>query len=129
MKNPTALAAEWMAAKQAEADAVAKRRSIEDEMAEFLSLEETHDGTTTATVGQFQVKATQRLSRSVDASQIQAIAAQHKIGYAELQNLFRWKPEINATAWKTAPSDLTAILSQAITTKASRPTFSITIKE
>ena len=129
MHHPAELAAAWLAAKQAEAEAVARRRAIEDELSEFLSLDPQNDGTINVSAGQFQIKATQRLTRKVDSTQLQQVAAQHKIGYSELQNLFRWKAEINATTWKTAPQDLTAILSQAITTTASRPTFSITIKE
>ena len=129
MNHPAELAAAWLAAKQAEAEAAVKRRAIEDELSEFLSLDPQSDGTINASAGQFQIKATQRLTRKVDSTQLQQVAAQHKIGYSELQNLFRWKAEINGTTWKTAPQELTAILSQAITTTASRPTFSITIKE
>ena len=129
MQHPTELITAWMQAKQDESEAVARRRIIEDKLAEFMDIDQQKDGTSNATVGQFQVKATTRLNRKVDADQVQQLAAEHGIPYTELQRLFRWKPEINTAAWKASHPDLISILSKAVTTTASRPSFSITIKE
>lgn len=126
MNHPTELAAAWLAAKQAEAEATERRRAIEDQLAEFLDIAPTDEGTKTANAGDYQVKATTRLNRKVDAQMVQEIAAEHGIPQEAIGRLFRWKPEINAAAWKAAPEQVTAILSKAITTTASRPSFSIT---
>jgi len=127
MQHPTILAAAWLAAKQAETEATERRRAIEDQFAHFLDLAPTDEGTKTAQTGDYQVKATTRLNRKIDAQLVQEIAAEHAIPHEILGRLFRWKPEINASAWKTAPEQITDILSKAITTTASRPSFSITL--
>jgi hypothetical protein len=46
-----------------------------------------------------------------------------------LGSLFRWKPEINATAWKQADNSITNPLLGAITSTPGRTSFSITFKE
>lgn len=126
MQHPTELAAAWLAAKQAETEATERRRAIEGQLAEFLDIAPTDEGTKTAKTGDYQVKATTRLNRKVDAQLVQEIAAEYAIPHDVLSRVFRWKPEINASAWKAAPDQLTAILSKAVTTTASRPSFSIT---
>jgi hypothetical protein len=43
--------------------------------------------------------------------------------------LFRWKPEIDMSAWRKAPADVTAIFAGAVTVKPGRPSFTIATKE
>lgn len=116
---------QWLDAKQAEADAVAKRREIEDALVKQFSISETLDGTESREVEGFKVKIVGRMARKVDADMLQELAAEHGLT-DHLGRLFRWKPDINATAWKAADSTITNPLLGAITTTPSRPSFTIT---
>ena len=123
-----ALAAAWTAAKEAERVAVENRRELEDQMRELVGFAETTEGTATTDAGQYRVKITGRIDRKVDAELVQELAAEN--GLTEhLGALFRWKPELNLSAWKSADESVTRALSGAITAKPGRPSFSITIKE
>ena len=118
-------AAEWLAAKKAEADAVKRRRKLEDHMLPLIGIAADHEGVnTTETDGGFKIKVTGRLSRKVNGDLAQEIAAENGLD-DELSRLFRWKPEIVAAAWKTAPETITQPLSAAITTTPGRPSFAI----
>ncbi len=118
------LAAAWHHAKEAETLAVEARRSIEDQITQLIGLDPQKEGTTTRNEGAFCVKITNRLTRKIDSDLVQEIAAENGLSLY-LPSLFRWKPEINAVAWKGAPNDVTAVLSKAITTTAGRPSYSI----
>ena len=126
MHHPAQLAEAWLAAKAKEAEAIAARREIEDQLRDYLGIAETDEGTETAQAGEYQIKATMRLNRKIDAAMAQEIAAKHGITNESLGKLFRWKPEIDAKNWKAAPEQITTLLSGAITSTASRPSFSIT---
>ena len=123
-----ALATAWTAAKEAERVAVENRRELEDQMREMVGFAETTEGTATTDAGQYRIKITGRIDRKVDAELVQELAAEN--GLTEhLGALFRWKPELNLSAWKSADESITRALSGAITAKPGRPSFSITIKE
>lgn len=123
-----ALAAAWTAAKESERVAVENRRDLEDQMRELVQFAETAEGTSTTDAGQYRIKITGRIDRKVDAELVQELAAEN--GLTEhLGALFRWKPELNLSAWKSANESITRALSGAITAKPGRPSFSITIKE
>lgn len=123
-----ALAAAWTAAKESERVAVENRRDLEDQMRELVQFAETAEGTSTTDAGQYRIKITERIDRKVDAELVQELAAEN--GLTEhLGALFRWKPELNLSAWKSANESITRALSGAITAKPGRPSFSITIKE
>lgn len=113
----------WLDAKDAERMAVERRREIEDELIAALAITES-EGSTTIKTGGYKVKVTQRFNRSIDADMLQEIAAEHGLTQ-HLGELFRWKPEINAKAWKDSDTTITGPLEQAITTKPGRPSFSI----
>lgn len=123
-----ALAIVWAEAKQAEADAVARRRAIEDKLVAMMGIKETEEGTKNLETINYAIKVTSRLTRKVDADLVQEIAAEHGLT-AHLSSLFRWKPEINMAAWKSADESITRPLLGAITTTAGRPSFFITTKE
>lgn len=127
-ENLTELSDLWLAAKAAEAEAVAERRRIEDKMAAVMGVDETLDGTKTAKAGTTTIKVVGRINRRVDGDLLQEIAAEHGLS-DHLSHLFRWKPEINAAAWKAADHNITAPLAAAITAKPGRPSFAITTKE
>ena len=120
------LSASWLIAKQAEADAIANRRSIEDQLAQLVNVSADLDGTETLEAGQYTVKIVGRIDRKVDADKLQEIAIEHGL-MDHLSSLFRWRPEINATAWKQADPAIVRPLADAITAKPGRPSFKITI--
>ena len=121
--SATQLIEEWVSAKATEKNAVEARRSAEDRMIEALHVQQS-EGSKTFDVGDYKVRVTQRFNRSIDADLLQEVAAEHGMT-AHLQDLFRWKPEINAKAWSSAEESITAPLLAAITTKPGRPSFSI----
>ena len=119
----------WLQAKEAERMAVEARRAVEDELVRILGITEQMEGTINAkTLTGHSIKVVGRLSRKVDADKVQELAAEH--GLTEhLSSLFRWKPEINLTAWKATSPEITAVLADAVTVTASRPSFSITLED
>ena len=122
------LAAMWLAAKEAEREAVEDRRRIEDRIKSLVGVAETLDGTETVDPSRFTIKIVGRIDRKVDGDKLQELAAEH--GLTEhLSSLFRWKPEINMAAWKAADPSITRPLSAAITAKPGRPSFTIIRKE
>ncbi len=123
-----ALSADWLRYKAEEGNATTERRKIEDKIVKLLALAENFEGTETAEPDGFVVKIAGRIDRKVDSDKLQELAAEH--GLTEhLARLFRWTPEINMTLWKAADETITRPLADAITAKAGRPSFKITIKE
>ncbi|HOO64760.1 MAG TPA: hypothetical protein PK364_12700, partial [Synergistaceae bacterium] len=53
-----------------------------------------------------------------------AVAEQHGL-FSCLQELFRWKPEIDKKAWDAAEEQVTRVLSAAITTAPGKPSVTI----
>ena len=122
------LAAMWLAAKDAEREAVEDRRRIEDRIKSLAGVSENMEGTETVEPDQFTIKIVGRIDRKVDGDKLQELAAEH--GLTEhLSSLFRWKPEINMAVWKAADEAITKPLAAAITAKPGRPSFTITRKE
>ena len=128
MTDLATLSAAWLIAKQQETDATARRRDIEDHMARLAAVPSDLDGTTGFEAGQYALKITGRIDRKVDADKLQALAIEHGLT-DQLSSLFRWKPEINMTAWKQASPEIVRPLADAITAKPGRPSFKVTIKE
>ena len=127
MDLPT-LAREWLAAKAAEAEAQAARRSIEDRMRSLIGIPETLEGVTKATPDGYEIKVTGRIDRKVDSEKLHELAAEAGLS-SHLPHLFRWKPELNLTVWKATDKSITEALAGAITAKPGRPSFTITIKD
>jgi hypothetical protein len=116
---------QWLDAKAAEKDAMELRRGIEDQLVADLGIAKTLDGTQNVEVDGFKVKIVGRLDRKVNSDKLQDLAAE--FGLTEhLSSLFRWKPEINASAWKSADPRITEPLLDAITSTNGRPSFTIT---
>jgi hypothetical protein len=116
---------EWLVAKADEKKAMDERRAIEDKLVLSLGIPKTLDGTQNVEVDGFKVKIVGRLDRKVNSDKLQDLAAEH--GLTEhLSSLFRWKPEINASAWKSADPRMTEPLLDAITSTNGRPSFTIT---
>jgi hypothetical protein len=116
----------WIEAKEVERQSMERRREIEDRIVSLAGIPNTMEGTETIDGDRFEVKIVGRMTRKVDGDKAQMIAAEY--GLTEyLSNLFRWKPEINMTAWKAADASITKQFLQAVTTTPGRPSF--TIKE
>ena len=121
------LAAAWEDAKDEEKRATARRRETEDELTKALSLPNNLEGTRKEITTLYEIKVSGRIDHKIDSARLQALA--EEAGLTEhLSSLFRWKPEINMGTWKSAHESITAPLLDAITTTASRPSFSITRK-
>lgn len=122
------LAAEWEDAKAEEKRAIVKRREVEDKLSEALKLVKNREGTVKEITQLYEIKVASRLDYKIDGVKLQALAEES--GLTEhLSSLFRWKPELNMPAWKAAHESITKPLLDAITTTASRPSFSITKKD
>jgi hypothetical protein len=122
------LAQMWLRAKQAEKDATEDRRDIEDHIKKLARIADSLDSTETVEPGQYVIKIAGRIDRKVDGDKVQELAAEHGLS-EHLATLFRWKPEINMSAWKAADETITGPLAGAITAKPGRASFSITPKE
>lgn len=115
---------QWLDAKAEEKKAMDERRSIEDKLVLSLGIPKTLDGTQNVEVDGYKVKIVGRLDRKVNSDKLQDLAAE--FGLTEhLSSLFRWKPEINASAWKSADPRITEPLLDAITSTNGRPSFTI----
>jgi hypothetical protein len=118
------LSAQWIAAKDAEREAIELRRSIEDQMLAALRVPETLDGTENWNAEGYKIKVVGRLNKKIDADKLQELAIEAGL-YDHLSTLFRWKPEVNAKAWSSADPAITTPLMGAITTTPGRPSFTI----
>lgn len=116
---------QWIDAKEAEKAAIDLRRALEDELVAELGISKTLDGTQNIEADGYKVKVIGRLDRKVNSDKLQDLAAEHGLTQ-HLSSLFRWKPEVNASAWKSADPLITAPLQDAITTTNGRPSFTIT---
>jgi hypothetical protein len=123
------LSSMWLAAKESERLATEERRKVEDRMLSLIGIAENMEGTENAlTESGFAIKVVGRMTRKVDAELVQEIASEHGLT-DHLSTLFRWKPELNAAAWKATDQSITNPLLAAITTTPGRPSFSITKKD
>ena len=119
---------QWLNAKAIETAAIKTRRDLEDAMVKSLGIAENLDGTVNVDADTYKVKIEGRINRKINADKLQELAAEN--GLTEhLASLFRWKPEINAAAWKAAKPEITSPLLDAITATPGRPSFTITNKE
>ena len=122
------LSTDWLRWKAQEEEAVVERRKIEDKIVKILRLPEAFESTETVEPLGMVVKIAGRIDRKVDGDKVQELAAEHGLT-DHLATLFRWKPELNMSAWKAADATITGPLAGAITAKPGRASFSITPKE
>jgi hypothetical protein len=116
---------QWLDAKAAETAAIKTRRDLEDAMVKTFNVAETLEGTLNFDADTFKVKIEGRINRKINADKLQELAAENGLS-DHLASLFRWKPEINAFAWKAAKPEITTPLLDAITATPGRPSFTIT---
>jgi hypothetical protein len=119
------LSTAWVNAKKAETEATEWRRKVEDVLLSLLGIPENLEGTENAECGEYKIKVVGRMNRKVDADKLNDLAREY--GLADhIPALFRFKPELNLTAWKATDETITKCLVDAITTSPGRPSFSIT---
>jgi len=116
---------QWLNAKAIETAAIKTRRDLEDAMVKTFGVAETLEGTLNFDADTYKVKIEGRINRKINADKLQELAAEHGLS-DHLASLFRWKPEINAFAWKAAKPEITTPLLDAITATPGRPSFTIT---
>ena len=123
-----ALAAEWLAAKAAEAIAVTTRRVAEDRMLKAIGFESGTEGVHHYDVGRFTMQVQARLGKKVDHEMANVIASEggHQ---ALLPVIFCWEASINAKAWQELDPKIAFEFSKAITISPNRATFKITERE
>ena len=112
----------WVRYKAEEEQAVTRRREIEAMLA--ADIPEQWEGSKTTTEGRFKVNVMRRFTRKVDGDLLQVIAREKGL-MDHLSTLFRWKPEIDAKAWRLADETVTRELARAIVTTPGKPTFKI----
>ena len=118
--------AEWLTAKEDEKAAAERRRELENHLLSLIGVAENMEGTENVeTDGGYKIKITGRMTRKVNGERIQEIAAEEGLT-DHLSSLFRWKPEVNMTAWKSADKSTTGPLLGGITTQPGRASFTIT---
>ena len=122
------LAKMWLRAKQEEKDATEDRRDIEDHIKKLARISEQLDSTETVGAAGFEIKIEGRIDRKVDSEKLQMLATEAGLS-DHLATLFRWKPEINMSVWKSADESITGPWAGAITAKPGRPSFKIIPKE
>ena len=126
MTNELPLAEQWEVAKSTEAEWTQRRRKIEDQLVKQLQIPENLDGTQNVQIGEYKIKIEGRINKKVNSDKLQMLAVE--AGLEDyLSTLFRWKPEINATAWKATDESITNHLLDAITSTPGRPSFSVTL--
>ena len=119
---------QWLNAKAIETAAIKTRRDLEDAMVKIFNVPENLDGTVNMDWETYKIKIEGRINRKINADKLQELAAENGLS-EHLASLFRWKPEINAAAWKAAKPEITSPLLDAITATPGRPSFTITNKE
>lgn len=114
----------WLLAKETEKIATEKRRLAEDRMLSLIGVPENLAGTHHAAAPGYRIKITGRIDKKVDADLLQQAAQENDL-MDVLSHLFRWKAEINSSAWSACSDQIKSILAPAITSKPGRPSFNI----
>lgn len=124
----TSIYQQWIEAKAAESAARATRLEIEKQICDVHEFDQTYEGATNHEVENYHVKITGRITRKVDVTKVREIATEYGLT-GQLENLFRWKCEIDARNWKAAGADTTDVFLPAIESKSGKPAVSVVPKE
>ena len=116
------LYAQWLELKRREDEAKHLRLLVEAEMSQGIP--DDWEGSKSWEDGPYKIKASRKFNRKVDPVAVRKIADTYGMtDYIDV--LFRWKPEIDAKAWKGADETITKLFSDAITTTPTKVGFSI----
>jgi hypothetical protein len=125
------LAGEYLAAKQAEAEAVAKRRQIGELIAKAMPGPD--EGTVSSKNSSLRISVTRKMTRKVDADKLSA-------NWGELseneQRCFKWSADLVTKTYKAMQdlqSSSTAVIARFVTTKPAATSVEVefieTVKE
>lgn len=120
-----ALVSIWRDLYRKEREAREQRLQVEQEISDLQGVAEDHEGA--VKFGELTVAYS--LRKRIDPDRLQEAAKNHGIPTDRLGELFRWKPEINAQAWKQASKAERNALSSAITSIPAKPAFKDRNKE
>lgn len=120
------LCQEWLDAKMHERAVTARRREVEDQLITALRINDKSEGTKRIESSGYNIAVEFKVNRKVDGKKLIEVAAANGIGNEILQQIFRWKPEINMRDWKSADRSIILALSNAVTTSEARPSVTIT---
>ena len=120
------LCQEWLDAKMHERAVIARRREVEDQLITALRINDKSEGTKRIESSGYNIAVEFKVNRKVDGKKLIEVAAANGIGNDILQQIFRWKPEINMRDWKSADRSIILALSNAVTTSEARPSVTIT---
>jgi hypothetical protein len=115
-------------AKRAEDAAIAKRREIEDAIIAAVGANADEEGTRTVYDGPWKIKVVGRINRRVDSDKVVRIADECGLQGA-LDELFRWKAELNLSNWTSADAETRLAFAEAITAVPGRPAVTVERKE
>lgn len=119
----TQLAAAWQAAKADEKAANARRLEIEEQIVEALPL--AVEGTQTVDAGQYRVKVTHKLTRTVDTK---ALQLHWNSLSAFAQDVFTWKADLSLPALRRLQEnhpDLYPSVAVYVTSKPAKAAVSV----
>ena len=118
------LVAARISAKQAEDDAIAERRRIDDQLAELLKNPEKPEGAISQKLEDMGLKltVTYKINRSVDAKKLQAEWDKLSAG---AQSAFKWKPEVSVSELRKLEGIEATVASAYITAKPGAPSIEI----
>ena len=123
------LAKGWIAAKNAEAEAIEDRREIEDRLTAFFDIAPGTEGVSEYALGAYDCSLSHRVSRKVDHEMVTVIAAEHGGIEKLLPVIFRWEASVNAKAWRALDPSISLLLSKAITARPGRAGFKISLRD
>jgi hypothetical protein len=119
------LCEEYMQIKEYEAQAAARKLEIEQELLKLNNISKLEGSKILKNDG-FRIGLLGRANKTVNAEALRALPGEYpEVTDEVLGTVFRWKPEIDAKAWKEQSEEITNILSRAITVTPAKITFNI----
>jgi len=123
------LCEEYMKIKEWEAKSAARKLAIETELLKNYQISKLEGSKTLRDEG-FKIGLLGRTNKTVNAEALRSLPSEYpEITNEVLGRVFRWKPEIDAKAWKEQSKEVTEILSRAITVTPAKITFNISKDE
>lgn len=120
------LAADYLAAKQAETAAIATRRELGDNLAKIMK--DRDEGTRTETIDGLKLSITYKLTRKVDTN---ALTNTWEILPENVRKAFKWEADLNTKHFRAleeaAPEDYRKAV-EFVTTKEAAPSITVEIQ-
>lgn len=111
-----------ISAKRVEDAAVAARREIDGQLAEFLADPSKPEGSISQKVDGFKVTCTFKLDRKVDSEELQKSWSKLPL---DVQNIFKWSPSLSVAEFRKLEDKAAASAARFFTTKEASPSIKI----